>query len=112
MLEKLRELSITIWEPIGNIFYYLFDVSNIWVPIIGFFFTIFLSLYIIRKLLDKVVELPLIKIFQILIKFLFKIFIYLIIIGIFVSLGFYVQSLYVEHEEVVNKEQSIDYLLR
>jgi hypothetical protein len=112
MLDKLKELSITIWDPIGNIFYYLFDSSNIWVPIIGFFLTTFLTLYVTRKVLDKFIELPLIKILQVFLKFLFKIFIYLLILGIFVSLALYLQSLYIEHDEqVVKKQQSVDYLL-
>ncbi|CAA6810912.1 MAG: Unknown protein [uncultured Sulfurovum sp.] len=112
MLDKLRELSLTLWEPIGNTFYDLFESSNIWIPIILFFLGIFVMLYLLRKILDKLVELPLTKIFQILIKYLIKAFIILVVVGIFVSLGFYIYSLYeVHHEEIFQKEQSVDYLL-
>ncbi len=112
MLEKLQELSIALWKPIGDIFYYLFESSGIWLPIILFFLGTFLLLFVLRKILDTFVELPLIKIFKFFIKFSIKIILLLMVIGVFVSLAFYIQSLYVEYDqEVVQKEQSVDYLL-
>ena len=109
MLEKLEEFSI--WQPLGDVFDYLYTSSNIWVPIILFFVISLLSVYLLHKLINLVLS---VKVsFKTLFSFFVKAIVVLLITGIIFSLGFYLYSQYQEHEkEVVKKELDLGYLLK
>lgn len=105
MLDKLHELSTTIWNPVGNIIYDLYESAGIWLPIIVFFVTVFLSLYLLRKFLDKVVILPFTQILKILVTFLIKLSIILIVLGLVGSLGYYIYLQYDNYQDKNPTEQ-------
>ncbi len=117
MLDKLREMSIDLWSPVGDIFSSIFETSNVWFPIISYILIMILFLIIIKKFLDKTVSSVSSLNIQTIWAFLKKLIFYTILIGlglaIVLSLYFYLSTLYNEHtEETVRVEQSVDYLLR
>jgi hypothetical protein len=120
MLEKLRELIISIWSPVGEFFSSIFGTSNVWFPIIAYVLGSILTLFIIKKILDMTVTKTSSLTINTIWSLLKKLLIYSVIIGIglflLISLYFYLETLYGEyHQEQIQeqqKEQSLDYLLR
>lgn len=116
MLEKLREMSIAGWEPVGEIVSAIFESSSTWVPIVSYFVIIFLSLFLLKLILDKTVSTASSWSMSLIWSFLKRLILYTVVIGvvtvIVVSLYFYLDSIYSERqEETVRTEQSVDYLL-
>lgn len=111
MLDTLREYSIKIWEPLGDVFNYLYDSSNIWVPIILFIIISLLSIYFLNKLIHIILD---VKIdFTTLLSLFVKAIIVLIVAMVIFSLGFYLYDKYEVHEQkVIKKEQDLGYLLK
>jgi len=52
MLDKLRELIISIWSPVGEFFDSIFGTSNVWFPLIAYVLGSILTLFILKKILD------------------------------------------------------------
>ena len=120
MLDTLREISVNMWSPIGEMFSSISDSSNIWFPIISYVVIAIILLIILKKILDMTVSSASSLSIKLIWSFLKRLILYVIIIGvtttIVVSLYFYLESLYNEYEKenikVENSRQSVDYLLR
>jgi len=113
MLEKLREFSIGLWESVGGVFNYLYESSNIWIPIIAFIVLSLLSIYLLHRLLNALVNVKINinpkTIFPLLIKTAFI----LLIAAILFSLGFYIYDQYTKHNQTTTQSKSeFDYLLK
>ena len=119
MLDKLREISHSIWEPVGEMISAIFGVSDIWFPIISYIVITIASLFLLKLILDKSVTAASSLTLSLVWSFLKKLIIYTLIIAvatfIVISLYFYVESLYGEYQEeniqTEKREQSVDYLL-
>lgn len=116
MLETLREMSIKLWSPVGEIFSSIFGTSNIWFPIISYILGTIIILIIIKKILDMTVTGFSSLNMSIIWVFIKKLLLYGIIIGVgltlVVTLYFYLTSIYNKYNpDVIKKEQSLDYLL-
>lgn len=119
MLDQLREFSITVWKPIGELFSSISESSNTWFPIIAYILLSVLSLIFIKKILDLTVSSLSSLSIKIIWAFLKKLILYTVIIGmattIIVSLFFYFESLYTsydkESQKSIERKQSVDYLL-
>jgi len=116
MLDKLRELSISLWSPVGEFFNSIFGTSNVWFPIIAYVVGSVLVLFIIKKILDMTVTKTSSLSVSAIWALLKKVIIYAVIIGVglflLLSLYFYLETIYDEHDKEQQKEQSLDYLLR
>ena len=113
MLEKFREFSIALWKPIGDLFYNLYESSNVWVPIILFFVISLLSFYLLHQLINLILNVKVQIDFKNIFSPIIKILIIILITAIIFSLGFYLFSLYEKHEqEIIKKEQDFSYLLQ
>jgi uncharacterized membrane protein len=120
MLNKLRELIIAVWSPVGEFFDSIFGTSNVWFPIIAYVLGSILILFIIKKILDMTVTKTSSLTISTILSLLKKGVIYAIAISIglflLLSLYFYLETLYNEyHQEQLQKEQqeqNLDYLLR
>jgi len=113
MLEKLREFSIGLWEPLGWVFNYLYESSNIWVPIISFVLLSLLSVYLLHKLITAVLSIKIDISFKTIFSLLVKTAFVLLIAAIIFSLGFYIHSLYEKYEkETTQQDKDVGYLLR
>jgi len=115
MLDKLRELSISIWSPVGEFFDSIFGTSNVWFPIIAYVVGSVLVLFIIKKILDMTVTKTSSLSISTIWSLLKKVIIYAVIIsvGLFLllSLYFYLETEYQDYDKEQQKEQSLDYLL-
>jgi hypothetical protein len=119
MLDTLRELSINLWSPIGEIFFSISDASNIWFPIISYIIITIFLLIVLKKFLDMTVSGASSLSLKLIWSFLKKLILYLLSISITItivlSLYFYLESIYNEHKKenlrVEKAEQNLDYLL-
>lgn len=119
MLDKLKEMSISGWQPIGEIISAIFESSNTWFPIISYFVITFFALVLLKLILDKTVSTTSSWTMSLIWSFFKKLILYTIIIGlitiIVISLYFYIESVYTEHQkettQIETREQSVDYLL-
>ncbi|HIP51721.1 MAG TPA: hypothetical protein EYG94_06500 [Campylobacterales bacterium] len=119
MLDKLREISHSVWEPVGEMMSTIFAVSDIWFPIISYIVITIASLFLLKLILDKTVSTASSLTLGFIWSFVKKLIIYTVIIAvvafIVISLYFYVESLYGEYQEesiqTEKREQSVDYLL-
>jgi len=115
MLDKIRELSISIWSPVGEFVNSIFGTSNIWFPIVAYMVGSVAILFILKKFLDMTVTKTSSLDVSTIWSLLKKIVLYAIIAGVtlavIVSLYFYLDKIYHEYQPV-EKEQSLDYLLR
>lgn len=116
MLDKLREVSINLWSPIGEFFSSIFESSNIWFPIISFIVIAIVGLFLLRKVLDITVSKSSTLSLTELWSFLKKAIFYILILAVLGSLYFYLEEIYSQYENENMKkqksEQSLDYLLR
>ena len=120
MLEKLQETSIEVWSYIGDIFSAIFGASDTWFPIISYIVISILSLFLLKKILDKSVSTASSLTLSLIWTFLKKLIVYVVIISIVtsivISLYFYLESLYSEYDadqkESARQEQGLGYLLR
>ena len=120
MLEKLKELSINLWSPVGDIFAAIAGASNTWFPIVAYIVLSILGLIVLRKFLDMTVSgvssLSLSTIWFFVKKILFYGIIISVGLSVVVTLYFYLDSMYHDYSKEVEKKedrrQSVDYLLR
>ena len=114
MLDKIRELSISFWSPVGEFFNSAFGTSNVWFPIIAYVGGSIAVLFIIKKILDKTVSSASSLSINAIGSILRKVILYTVIIGVtlslVVSLYFYLDKIYHEYHPS-KKDQNLDYLL-
>ncbi|CAA6811470.1 MAG: Unknown protein [uncultured Sulfurovum sp.] len=111
MLEKLREFSLSLWNPLEGVFNSLYESSNIWVPIILFFVISLLFVYLLHKLLTMMLN---IKIdFKNFVSLLIKTIVVTIMIFFISSLGLYLYDKYENHQQkTLKQEHDFSKLLR
>jgi len=111
MLDKIKELSISFWSPVGEFFNSVFGTSNLWTPIVAYVIGSIVILYIVKRFLDKTVSSATTLTLNTLGSLLKKVVLYSFIGAIILSLYFYINEIYHKYQPV-EKEQSLDYLLR
>lgn len=112
MLDKISEISIKLWSPVGDFFSSILGTSDTWFPIISYLLISILGLFLLKKFLDKSVETTTSLTLGSFWSILKKVLIVLIILGVAVSLYFYLDSHYHIYQEITEtQEQDFGYLL-
>ncbi len=112
MLDKISEISIKLWSPVGEFFSSILGTSNTWFPIISYVLLSLVGLFLLRKFLDKSVETTSSLTLNSFWNILKKVLIVLVVLGAAVSLYFYLDSRYHIYQEITEtQEKDFGYLL-